>query len=173
MAVAGRIQSPRRAPPHRRTRSRDRRRTLCARRVGGRVFFSALDGPSSEVVALTEVVAREIAASLDQLELSEQLRESAASEQRVQVARDLHDGVLQSLTGIRFELQTIATSLPEREATRDRLLAIERALTIEQRELRLFIDDLKTSVDGPGAGETLAGRLSALRERIALEWKVP
>src|SRR5205085_8208785 len=64
----------------------------------------------------------------------------------------------------------------ERETSsmmRDRLLAIERALAIEQRELRMFIDDLKPPaplVEGSG---TLASRLDAMRERLALEWKVP
>ena len=52
---------------------------------------------------------------------------------------------IQSLTGVRLELQSVATSLDASalDQIRDRLLAIERALAIEQRELRLFIDDLK------------------------------
>jgi signal transduction histidine kinase len=142
-------------------------------RVAGRVFFTGIGGPTAESRLLTEVVARAVGDSLDQLGVTQQLREIGAREQRIQLARDLHDGVLQSLTGIRFELQAIASALASDTAgaNRERLLAIERALAIEQRELRLFIDDLKPQ-DGAGDG-ALAARLQALRERVALEWKVP
>jgi two-component system sensor histidine kinase DegS len=56
---------------------------------------------------------------------------------------------------------------------RDRLLAIERALAIEQRELRLFIAGLKPSDAFRSDDATLVARLEALRSRIELEWKVP
>lgn len=140
-------------------------------RVSGRVFFTDLGVPAAELVALTEVVAREIGASLDQLFINAQMKEIAAGEERIRVARDLHDGVLQSLTGIRLEIRAVAAALDVTTSTRDRLFAIERALAIEQRELRFFIAGL-----GPGApsdDNTLEGRLHAMRERIALEWKTP
>jgi signal transduction histidine kinase len=143
-------------------------------RVEGRVFFTDLTAPTAELMTMTGVVAREIGGSIEQLSLAEQLREVAASDQRLRVARDLHDGVLQSLTGIRFELQDVAAQLTG-EATmkaRQRLLGVERSLAIEQRELRMFINSLKpreeTSTDN-----ALLHTLDALRERVASEWKVP
>lgn len=143
-------------------------------RVTGRVFFSDVGGPTAESVVLTEVVARAIGESIDQLRITQQLRELGAREERIVLARDLHDGVLQSLTGIRFELQAVASTLANdtTDAGRDRLLAIERALAIEQRELRLFIDGLKPQDAGNGDG-ALTERLQALRQRVADEWKVP
>jgi signal transduction histidine kinase len=65
--------------------------------------------------------------------------------QQIVLTRDLYDGVLQSLTGIRLQLYAVAQDLTRAsaEAGRDRLLAIERALAVEQRQLLLFIDDLK------------------------------
>src|SRR6266851_923060 len=143
-------------------------------RVAGRVFFTDLAATASELVSLTEVVAREIGSSLDRLHVTQQLRDIAASEERIRLARDLHDGVLQSLTGIRLELQAAATSKHGVSSpVRDRLLAIERALAIEQRELRLFIAGLKPSDAFRSDDATLAARLEALRNRIELEWKVP
>jgi signal transduction histidine kinase len=142
-------------------------------RIAGRVFLADLGHATAELLPLTAVVAREIGASLNQLALSEQLKEIAAREQRILLARDLHDGVLQSLTGLRFELQSVATHLIEESpAVRDRLVAIERALASEQRELRLFIDDMTPASPHPDAG-ALRSRLEALRERVAVEWKVP
>ena len=69
------------------------------------------------------------------------------------MARDLHDGVLQSLTGIRLEMRAVAAALDETPSTRDRLFAIERALAIEQRELRFFIGGL-----GPGGAARRTAR---------------
>src|SRR5437867_9321931 len=114
-------------------------------RLNGRVFFSDVGTPAPEMIPLTEVVAREIGATVDRAYATRQQRSIAASEERIRLARDLHDGVLQSLTGIRLELQAMAAAAAsdEPEMRRDRLLASERALAIEQRELRFFIEDLK------------------------------
>lgn len=143
-------------------------------RIAGRAFFTDLDAASTELMTLTALVAREIGASLDQLHTTEQLAEIAASEQRIRVARDLHDGVLQSLTGVRFELQTVATDLQAGPASvRERLLAIEHALALEQRELRLFIEGLKPAPGAMLGDSPLAVRLQDVQQRIALAWKAP
>ena len=54
----------------------------------------------------------------------------------------------------------------------DRLHGIERALAMEQRELRLFIEGLKPRVEVKSE-DGLISALDALRDRVALEWKVP
>jgi signal transduction histidine kinase len=143
-------------------------------RLSGHVFLTDLTAPTAELMTLAGVVAREIGTSLEQIALGEQLQDIAASEQRLRVARDLHDGVLQSLTGIRLELQDVASALgaDSAELLRRRLLAIERTLAIEQRELRLFIDSLKPHAEA-AVENALLLTLDALKERVALEWKVP
>jgi len=146
-------------------------------RVSGRVFFTQVGELTAEIVPLAEVIAREIGASLDQVLIAQQVREISAREERIRVARDLHDGVLQSLTGIRLELRAVAGDESRLASeTRDRLFAIERALGMEQRELRMFIGGLShdgmaahTAADAP----TLESRLHTLSQRIAAEWKVP
>lgn len=143
--------------------------------VSGRVFFSDLGTPPTEAVPLTEVVTREIAASLEQFLTSRQRQEIAAREERIRVARDLHDGVLQGLTGVRLELRAMATHRPDSpDALREQLNSLERALAMEQRELRFFISDLE-----PGANPRIdrasgfADRIDSVRERLTLEWKTP
>ena len=90
------------------------------------------------------------------------MRLLAVSEERIRLARDLHDGVLQSLTGIRLQLQTLAETA--RSHARDHLLAIERALAIEQRELRLFIDNVRPSTRSSEEPTPLAEGLEEMRE---------
>ena len=142
--------------------------------LSGRVFFTEMSSPNAEMLPLVELVAREIGGSIGQLHSYEKSRQLAITEDRIRVARDLHDGVLQSLTGIRLELQSMADQAAGswRKPPSERLLAIERALSIEQRELRRFIEDLKPTMPVP-SGPSLAGRLEDLRQRIALEWRSP
>jgi signal transduction histidine kinase len=145
--------------------------------VAGRIFFTGVGTSTAESLALAEVVAREIGASLDQLHVTRQLQEIAASEERIRVARDLHDGVLQSLTGIRLEIRSVAVTLEDGSAAaRDHLFGIERALAIEQRALRTFIGDLspgRRATSAEAGHDELGARLEALRQRVAAEWKVP
>jgi signal transduction histidine kinase len=139
----------------------------------GRVLFAGVATSTPDSMAIVNVVAREVGNSLDQLYLADRLRELAIREDRIRLARDLHDGVLQSLTGVRLELQAIATASSGEPGFHDRLLAIERALAIEQRELRLFIEDLKPSVSKPADSGSLAQHLDEMATRLAAEWKVP
>jgi len=144
-------------------------------RVAGRVFFTALATATVDLLPLVEIVVREIGSSIDQREMHDRSRQVAIGEERIRVARDLHDGVLQSLTGMRFELQSLATQLSEDslQQTRDRLVAIERALALEQRELRFFIEDLQPMRPAERATYDLASRLDALKEQIAAQWQTP
>jgi len=143
--------------------------------IVGRVFFCDLGTPPAEAVPLTVVVTREIAASLDRLHSAQQREEIAAREERIRVARDLHDGVLQALTGVRLELRAIANQRPTSPATlREQLVSLERALAMEQRELRFFISGLEPGSDRRiDRQSTLSLRLDSIRERLALEWKTP
>jgi signal transduction histidine kinase len=142
--------------------------------LAGRVYFAGLASATSDVVPAVEVVAREIGNSLDHLHVAERMRQLALREDRLRVSRDLHDGVLQALTGIRLELQDLALDCTGQPPTHDRLVAAERALASEQRELRRFIDGLKPEVVQPREdGSTLVTTLHDLTSRLSLEWKTP
>jgi len=139
----------------------------------GRVFFIGVPATGPEVTPLIEIVAREVGNSLEQLSIHDRVQQVAVREDRIRVARDLHDGVLQSLTAIRFQLQALADQPIGGLAVGDHLLAIERAIAIEQRELRRFIDDLKPPPRRAGEPGALARALDELRDRLAAEWKAP
>ena len=143
-------------------------------RLAGRMFFAGVPGAGVETIPLVEVVAREVSASLEQVFSFQRSREIAISEDRIRLARDLHDGVLQSLTGVRLELQTLAKTHDDGHmpaSVRERLRGLERALAGEQRELRSFINDLKPTEESRGA-MSLSDRLQDLKRRIELQWRV-
>ena len=61
----------------------------------------------SDDLVLGAIVARQTASQMDQFYLLKQLQQTAAMEERVRLARDLHDGLLQSLTAAALQLQTV------------------------------------------------------------------
>lgn len=99
--------------------------------------------------------------------------EAVATEERIRLARDLHDGVLQSLTGIGLRLAAVRSLLDkDPRAARESLEAVQRLLSAEQRDLRFFIQELRPRPRREGGeGEvSLAFQLTELAHRIELEW---
>jgi signal transduction histidine kinase len=105
--------------------------------------------------------------------IAQKEKELAVREDRIRVSRDLHDGVLQGLTGIRLELHDIADTGPVSGEMHARLLAIERALATEQRELRRLIESLNPRPGAPVGTETLDAALRRRVARLSVEWKTP
>lgn len=140
--------------------------------VKGRLFCLDKPGMTADDLVLGEIVARQVAARMDHFYLLQRLQQAAATEERIRLARQLHDGVLQSLTGAALQLQTVGPLLEaDRQAAHDRLLAIQRLLAEEQRDLRFFIQELKPAPAGlPGADSSLGARLNELGERIERHW---
>ncbi|HVG09333.1 MAG TPA: sensor histidine kinase [Thermoanaerobaculia bacterium] len=103
-------------------------------------------------------------------EISLLYAEAAGTEERIRVARDLHDGVLQSLTGVGLRLAAVRSLLEkDPRAARESLESVQRLLTLEQRDLRFFIQELKPRPRSQ-AEVSLAFRVTELVHRIELEW---
>lgn len=127
----------------------------------------SLDKPhmTADDLLLGEVVAHEVVSSMDQSLLSRRLGQAAAAEERMRLSRDLHDGVLQSLTGAALQLETVQRLWDtEPRAARDRLVAIQQLIVDEQRDLRLFVHDSQLAPIPIAPG--FAGLDTALRQLI-------
>jgi signal transduction histidine kinase len=138
----------------------------------GRLFFTGKRSMTSDDLVLGEIVAGVMAARLDHFYLNQRLQESVATEERIRLARDLHDGVLQSLTGIGLRLAAVRGLLDEDSpAARDSLEVLQGLIAREQRDLRFFIQELKPPpLAAAGEGSSLTGSVSELVRRIELEW---
>jgi signal transduction histidine kinase len=120
---------------------------------------------------LAEIVARLVSSGLDQINVASMLREAAASDERLRLSRDLHDGLLQTLGGVAMQAQS-ARGLVARDpqAAQERLEGIVLQLTRGQRDLREFVDALRPELRL--RREPLHARLRNLGAAIALQWSV-
>jgi signal transduction histidine kinase len=88
----------------------------------------------------------------------------------MRLARELHDGIAQSLAGAAFQISGVRRTLDADPAAAARLDEIEALLVDEQRELRLFMQELRplsTVLERDGA---LRKRLEELCGRVARLW---
>ncbi len=81
--------------------------------VEGRLFFLGKRRMTSDELLLAEVVAAVVRERLEHLHLTGRLGRAAATEERIRLARDLHDGVLQSMTGFALRLEAVRRQLDE------------------------------------------------------------
>jgi signal transduction histidine kinase len=119
-----------------------------------------------------EIVARQVAAHMDQFYLSQQRQQAAITQERFRLARDLHDGLLQSLSGVNLQLETLHHLRgAEPPQIYERVRDIQHQLTAVQRDLRTLIEGLRP---GPlrrmEASFNLAARLDELGKRIERHW---
>jgi signal transduction histidine kinase len=138
--------------------------------LSGRIFFTGRHDWSSDDLALAGIAARLFSAQLDQFAVQEQMRRTAVGEERIRVARDLHDGLLQSLTGVALQIQTLLQATND-DSLRERLSAVQEIIAMDQRELRSFVSQLRPQSAGV-IEPPLSARLRSLAERMSKQWSV-
>jgi len=144
---------------------------LVASALTARLFW--LDKPRiiADDLMLAELFGREASAHLEQFQLIEERKRAAGTEERIQLARNLHDGLLQSLTAIGLKLEDLRDELAEDSHSAEKhVVALQRLIVAEQRYLRYFIGHLKPT--GAERPLSLEVRLQLLIERVELEWSV-
>lgn len=138
--------------------------------VSGWLFALDKEDLTEDDLVLTDIVAAFVESRLEQFYLAAAIRESAVSQERIRFARDLHDGILQSLSGTALHLQFLRHLIEhDVQAALQSLGEVEEALHVDQREVRSFITRLRSAV-APDEEPRLAPRLAALTERIQREW---
>ncbi len=108
----------------------------------------------------------------EQLVLARQSHEVAVSEERIRLARDLHDGVIQSLGGAALRLEAARRLLARDPAAADELLVeTQDLLASEQQDLRSFIRaPALRGLEARAPEQELGARLDELRRRIEQYW---
>ena len=107
-----------------------------AKLTGGTVF-------SEEELSFTEVFAAQAAVALDYARIREDLKRLAVLEDRERIAKDLHDGVVQSLFAVGMSLQAAEAVAAEDPAIVARLSAAVEDIDRVIRDLRNYIFGLQ------------------------------
>ncbi|MGH9459333.1 MAG: sensor histidine kinase [Thermoanaerobaculia bacterium] len=135
--------------------------------IEGRLVLSGSDGWTIDAILAAEIVADLVAARLDQWRAVEASQEMAVREERIRLARDLHDGLLQSLTGVALHLQTAQRQIAtDPDAAVKSLEELQDVIASDQRELRGFIQQLRPYGGSVTATARLTGRLDDLGSRF-------
>jgi signal transduction histidine kinase len=138
----------------------------------GRLFV--LDKPDLTVddLSVGRIVARQMAAELDQFYVQQRLQQAAVSEERVHFARELHDGVLQSLTGLNLQLEALQPLIEASpQAAQGRLREIQDLVTTEQRDLRFFVRQMRPlPLTRTEVNASLIPYLEELCQRAERQW---
>lgn len=104
---------------------------------------------------------------------SSEVRREAVSVERARLARDLHDWLLQSMTGVALQLQTLHRLIDRDPAlAHARLEEIQLSVTHEQRELRRFIETLDPRKPLGEEKQELVARLRDMAARISKQWSI-
>ena len=105
-----------------------------------------------------------------QTELRDSLEQVRASQgdvvrARRQIARDVHDGILQDLAAANLLLSSVATAMPQN--VRGDVAEVCKLLTSQQRRLRVLVD----AVNGKPNSGALRHELNELGEALTARWK--
>lgn len=142
---------------------------LAAGYFEGMLFVSL---PAEVQRSALDVVAAVIGLRMDELVRARELRDEVTSAERAKVARDLHDGLLQSFTGVVLQLETIHSLLVADPLEAARLLTrVQAAIMADQRELRAYVEALRPRRRIEHVFDFVT-RLRDLRQRFEDEWGV-
>lgn len=142
--------------------------------IHARLFVLNAPAFSPHQVAVVEIAADRIRLMFQQTVLTRKLSDKAALEQRVKIARDLHDGVLQALAGTVLQLNSLkAMARTDPDQLAARIDEIQALIAGEQRDLRSFIHALRPAAGGPeNPGAELVQRFDRLAGQLRRRWDV-
>ena len=140
----------------------------------GRLLIVDKPAPTLDDLLLAKIVARLGGATLDQHYLIGDLQQRAADEERGVLARDLHDGFLQTLTALGLQLHRLEHVLQTEgvAAALKQIREIQQSLALEHESFRSFIQQLRPGAPPSDDRTDLAARLRALTERLREQWNL-
>jgi signal transduction histidine kinase len=127
-----------------------------------------------ESVMLGVTVAAQLSVAVESWRSMMTWRDAAAASARVRLSRDLHDGILQFLTGAALQLDALRRELgPRQTVQRERLAKLQDDLTSEQRHLRELITRAEPVAPvRPSAWVDFASDLDRLCAVLRRQWGI-
>lgn len=136
----------------------------------GLLFIERVASLSTDHIDLGREIAAAAEAVIQRRALITAAEESAESRSRIELARDLHDSVVQFLAGAAFRLEAMRRAESAGRALEPELDELKRLMLQEQGELRSFIAALRSGSEV--SLRDLAADLRSLAERLSKHWAV-
>lgn len=134
-------------------------------------ILDAAEATTDELV-ISDLVGRLITTHLDQLALFGRWHRSGLAEERIRLARDLHDGVIQSLAAAAIRLESSRHLLRQPGAAAESVIdEVQDLLRSEQQQLREIITSLQPD-RVPRTGLPLKQRLETLVAGLGRHWRL-
>lgn len=140
--------------------------------VQGRLFIEAPGIGDGTLLILAQSVGLLVASRMEFVISQRQAIREAIAEERIRVARDLHDGLLQSFTGIVLQLETIHNILDTQPVDARRMITDAQGMIMsDQRELRAYVEQLRPRMRREMAFD-FTERLTEFRARFESQWGI-
>jgi len=141
--------------------------------VQGWLFIRYSEEVDDMALLFAEFVGLLVGRDMDAVALIRSASREAVHEERVRVARDLHDGLLQSFTGVVLRLETIHSMIETQPNEARRMITdIQGVLMAEQRELRAYLEQLRPSRRRAEVPFDFRARIDELRTRFQTQWGI-
>lgn len=141
--------------------------------VEGRCFVCDASIGGDDAGVWTPIVASLLACRVDAAVHSEAALRHAVADQNRRVARDLHDGLLQSFTGIVLQLETahaVVATDPDQAA--HIITEAQAAIMSDQRDLRSFVESLRPALPHAAVPFDFNTRMEEARQRFVGQWGI-
>jgi signal transduction histidine kinase len=135
------------------------------------LIFGEIAAMNCNDLLRVEQIADELSHAIDRFEVSVTNHQLAQHRLRETIARDLHDGVAQSLAGARFLLVALQRKFELAKLPSEELTPITSALDIEHRHVRELIDRLRAK-EMEFEERNLGKAIYEMAARQAVHWQV-
>lgn len=143
---------------------------IAANAMAGYVYLIGLSRVSEILLGQVAAAGHAVSATLDRYQMFEAWRENAFANARLDISRDMHDSVLQTLAGLRMQVAVLMKEPDAPVAKRqERLKALESIISAEQACLRELVED---SAQPVGERIDLASHLAQRAELLSRQWGI-
>ena len=143
---------------------------IAANAMEGYAYLIGLPRVSEILLGQVAAAGRAVSATLDRYQMFEAWRENAFANARLEISRDMHDSVLQTLAGLRLQVAVLMKEPDMPVATRqERLKGLESIIAAEQACLRELVND---SAQPVGERIDVASHLAQRAGLLSRQWGI-
>ena len=144
--------------------------TVIGGRSSGVLILCEVPDLSGDHIAFGRDLGREVGAFLDREALVEAVSAGAGTRERLSLARDVHDSLVQFLAGAAFRVEAMARAARRGQPLGDDLAELKRLIVEEQGDMREFVSALRR--DEAVGYDEVVDELTSLAAKLSKQWSL-